>query len=346
MKCTIWRTSVLTLLAAALGCGDISDSADLPAGAADTVSGPSQPGCEIPWAPTVPAAGPGTTLVFHAADDAPIQVGLADDPGASEPDEWRAGPSLQLPAEPGQVVVFARIPDQQACVAAQFLAVYTISDVFPPAANEDGTTAVHKADGALVAWATGWVDPVVYGPNVGPLWQTPERALGPALGGSADVVSLGDGGSIVLTFESGIGDGDGPDFAVFENGFGHSFLELAFIEVSSDGATFVRFDSVYARDEPVTQYGQQEATAIAALAGKYGAGYGVPYDLALLRFRPEAASGALDLNHVTHVRVVDIVGDGSTVDSFGHPIYDPHPTVDTGGFDLEAIGVLHPAGAH
>jgi hypothetical protein len=42
--------------------------------------------------------------------------------------------------------------------------------------------------------------------------------------------------------------------------------------------------------------------------------------------------------------VVDIVGDGAALDSFGHPIYDPTPTIGTGGFDLDAIAVLRSGG--
>ena len=60
-------------------------------------------------------------------------------------------------------------------------------------------------------------------------------------------VSLGDGGTVVLTFPQPIGDVPGPDFAVFENGFkafdNSFFLELAHVEVSSDGVNFYRFPS-------------------------------------------------------------------------------------------------------
>ena len=60
------------------------------------------------------------------------------------------------------------------------------------------------------------------------------------------VVSLGDGGSITLTFAHPLSDGTGPDLAVFENAFNDTFLELAFVEVSSDGANFVRFPAIFA----------------------------------------------------------------------------------------------------
>jgi len=59
------------------------------------------------------------------------------------------------------------------------------------------------------------------------------------------------------------------------------------------------------------------------------------------------------VNDVRYVRIVDILGDGSVLDSYPgsspacppcngpHHIYDPTPTVDSGGFDLDAVGVMH-----
>ncbi len=49
----------------------------------------------------------------------------------------------------------------------------------------------------------------------------------------------------------------------------------------------------------------------------------------------------VDLNHITHVRLVDIIGDGSAFDARGSVIYDPYATVISAGFDLDAIGVLN-----
>ena len=50
--------------------------------------------------------------------------------------------------------------------------------------------------------------------------------------------------------------------------------------------------------------------------------------------------------HITHVRIIDVVGcvtsSYTTFDSFGHKINDPWPTrFHTGGFDLDAVGVIH-----
>ena len=73
-------------------------------------------------------------------------------------------------------------------------------------------------DPALIGWADGYQ---IYEPgtDVAQVWQTPEYALGPAVGSSFDVVSLGRGGSIILTFDPPVENGEGWDFAVFENSF-------------------------------------------------------------------------------------------------------------------------------
>jgi hypothetical protein len=81
----------------------------------------------------------------------------------------------------------------------------------------------------------------------------PAPVLGPPKGGgmcmgSTDVVSLGNGGSVVLEFaDNAIVDGPGPDFIVFENPFGQNcdpdkiFAELGTVGVSQDGVHFTDF---------------------------------------------------------------------------------------------------------
>lgn len=83
--------------------------------------------------------------------------------------------------------------------------------------------------------------------------ELPNVVLGPPSGkgvqqGSLDVLSLGKGGSIVLTFERfAITDGDGPDLVVFENAFWPGgdpsavYAEPGEVSVSEDGETFVTF---------------------------------------------------------------------------------------------------------
>jgi len=77
-------------------------------------------------------------------------------------------------------------------------------------------------------------------------------------------------------------------------------------------------------------------TYLSGFAGKYQAGYGVPFDLSDL---PQ--NSQVNPNEIRFVRVVDILGDGSQRDSLGNRIYDPTPTAISGGFDLDGIGVIH-----
>mgnify|MGYP003603666681 CR=1 FL=1 len=205
---------------------------------------------------------------------------------------------------------------------------------------EAGVAATNPA---ILCWADG-VAAYVPGGNVDAEFADPAEALGPAEAGdgengSTNVVSLGDGGTLTLTFPAPITDGPGADFAVFENAFDARFLELAFVEVSSDGTNFCRFPSHTLATNPVPAYpaGYMEPEAYGGLAGKHLQGLGTPFDLRTL-----AGESGLDLNRVTHVRLVDIPGDGSVTDDYGHPLYDPFPTWDSGGFDLDAVGVLHP----
>lgn len=81
----------------------------------------------------------------------------------------------------------------------------------------------------------------------------PGVVMGPPVGGgeqqgSLDVVSLGNGGEIVVSFEpNAIVDGPGVDLLVFENAFypggdaTHVFAEPGEVSVSDDGVTWVTF---------------------------------------------------------------------------------------------------------
>lgn len=235
---------------------------------------------------------------------------------------------------------FALLP-----LAGLFLSSAAFAGPFAPAAGKPGSTAIIGTDPSIVQWATGYQN-YNPGPNVVDTWKTPENALGGAAGTGLDsvfdIVTLGDRGTITLTFSGTIYNGAGYDFAVFENSFNDTFLELAYVEVSSDGLNFFRFPNYSFTANPVSAYGAVDPTNIHNLAGKYKVGYGTPFDLDDL-----IGTVGLDLNAVSHVRIVDIVGDGKDFDSypaeFGgpHPIYDPFPTYGSGGFDLDAVGVIH-----
>jgi hypothetical protein len=213
---------------------------------------------------------------------------------------------------------------------------------YPPAAGVPGTTAIYKDNPAFIGWATGYTD---YNPgdDVDSTWQTPEKALGKATGAFDDIVCLGQGGQITLTFAAPIEDGEGWDFAFFENSFDDTFLELAYVEVSSDGTNFLRFDNDSLTNKPVGSFGSIDPTDIEDLAGKYRQGYGTPFDLADLEEKEEVLSGSVDLSRITHVRIIDIIGDGTSLDSSGDIIWDPYPTYGSAGFDLEAVGVSNGA---
>lgn len=218
---------------------------------------------------------------------------------------------------------------------------------YPPAAGQPGTTAIFKDDPVFLGWATGYVN-YLPGSNVDAGWQTPGKALGKAVGDSYDIVCLGDRGQITLTFDTPIRDGAGWDFAVFENSFNDTFLELAYVEVSSDGSNFYRFDNVSLTSNPVGGFGAVDPTNITGYGGKYRQGYGTPFDLDHLNYlyNPGSAGtyldvSGLDFNNIGYVRILDVVGDGSYSDTFGNVIYDPYPTTGSAGFDLDAVGVIN-----
>ena len=214
---------------------------------------------------------------------------------------------------------------------------------YAPAAGQPGSTALSKDDAGFIDWASGWQD-YLPGAEVDAQFQTPDKATGVAVGDSFDIVTLGRGGSITLTFDNAISNGPGADFAVFENSFSDTFLELAWVEVSSDGTNFARFPGISLTPGPVNAFGSTDPTNIDGFAGKYKQGFGTPFDLDML-----AVDATLDLANINYVRIVDIVGDGNTFDNATaaqggpHPVYDPYPTIMSAGFDLDAIGVIHTA---
>lgn len=215
---------------------------------------------------------------------------------------------------------------------------------FAPAAGVAGSTAISADSSVFVAWGSqgqlerGFVK--ITAPELGLATYGSENDAF----GKSDLValSLGDGGSFTYFFEIPVIDGPGPDFAVFENSFSDGFLELAHVEVSTDGLHFVRFNSVSLTQTQtqVDGFGVLEATMIHNLAGKYRGLYGTPFDLA------ELNDPVIDRNTVHYIRIVDVVGSvdpafGSR-DGEGNLINDPWPTpFPSSGFDLDAIGVIY-----
>lgn len=225
---------------------------------------------------------------------------------------------------------------------------------YAPAAGLTGSTAIPASADSIVLWASacsvirGHQDIAVPGGAYASAGDS-SQAIGPA--GGNTIVSLGDGGVATLTFDRDITNGPGFDFAVFENGFSPAnpelaFLELGFVEVSSDGQRFVRFPAVDDTQDSIQigNGGTMDASKLSNLAGKYVSGFGTPFDLEDLR-----DSAGLDINHITHVRIKDVIGTlndaYATHDSRGQKINDPYPTAFAScGFDLDAVGVMHAAG--
>ena len=225
---------------------------------------------------------------------------------------------------------------------------------FDPQVGVDGSLGVAASSPLFQGWASSVVEfspgPQDIANPGGPAANAglPSGALGPI---SGSLVSLGDGGSITLGFDAPIANGAGFDFAVFENGMlvgatgtYLAYLELAFVEVSSDGEKFFRFPStsLTQTDEQVGGFGLLDARDLNNLAGKYVAGYGTGFDLEDL----VGVSPLLDVNNVTQVRIVDVVGSidplYASLDSHGNIINDPYSTpFGSSGFDLTGVGVIN-----
>lgn len=165
--------------------------------------------------------------------------------------------------------------------------------------------------------------------------RLPDIVLGPprgggAIEGSADVLSLGNGGRIVLEFTPPICDGPGVDFTIFENAFaigdesGPIFAEVGIVEVSRDNLDYTTFP--------------YDAEHFAGLAGITPV-YSHP-DNDFDPFDPNESGGdAFDLADlgIDHVRFVRITDPGAAIPDPGNRI----PPGTSGGFDLDAIAVLH-----
>lgn len=170
---------------------------------------------------------------------------------------------------------------------------------------------------------------------------------GPPIGGgtthgSTDVVSLGSGGSIVVSFApNAIVDGPGPDFIVFENPFwigGNAsdvYAEPGEVSVSDDGTTWHAF--------PCSPTLDPSAASGTGVAPPYGscAGVNVVYSNPQNGISPFDASKAggdafdLAMLGVTHARYVRIV------DKTAEACPDAGTVPNANGFDLDAIAIVN-----
>jgi hypothetical protein len=214
--------------------------------------------------------------------------------------------------------------------------------------------AIPSASSRFVEWANAIDASRTY---FAPRGSTSISSTGYNCLGDLDATQIANGdspGYLTVTFPHGICNRDGADFAVFENGFAYGspnglFMELAYVEVSSNGADFIRFPSIYTNTAPVQGSGSFagfDTTNIYNLAGKHAEGYGTPFDLTDLISEPGVVGGAVDLNNIQYVKLVDIPGNGSFFDSQDHPILDNWLTTGSGGFDFrlpagKGVGVVH-----
>lgn len=235
----------------------------------------------------------------------------------------------------------------QSLLLILLLTVSTSYAQFPGAAGTTGSTAIFKDSAVFVGWATscsvqrGFQD--VADTSLG-YTTTGDSSMVIGQADGIQVVSLGDGGSAIVGFERPVKNGPGFDFAVFENGFIDEFLELAFVEVSSDGVNFFRFKAT-SNTQTDVQMGpfdyNADATLLNNLAGKYRAMYGTPFDLEEMIGIP-----GLNVDSITQVKVIDVTGSinplHASYDQNNHIINEHYPTpYPQGGFDLDAIGVIH-----
>ena len=218
---------------------------------------------------------------------------------------------------------------------------------FAPQAGEAGSTAIHKDSNIIVGWAVDCLVQKGFENIAHPIMVASSGNAANATGvADGFTTSLGDSGIATYSFNTPLSNHEGYDFAVFENGFSTpqgDFLELAKVEISSNGIDFYPFPST-SLTPTQTQIGAFQVldpTYIHGLAGKYSAGYGTPFDFSELDSIAE-----LDLMSISYIRVVDAVGSinnvHSTFDRLGNAINDPWPTeFASSGFDLDALAVIN-----
>jgi len=204
-------------------------------------------------------------------------------------------------------------------------------------------------------------------------------------GSSVHVVTLGLQGSLTLGFTDAngsagwIADAPGDDFIVSENAMvswytGGTFIELLRVQVSSDGVHFAEFPTRCDQTTPIPPdflYNTVDPSLYSGFAGTRPVLYdadsggpagqrdpydpddagGDPFDLADLAAVEDVVLGLVDVNHIQYVRLIDVNGDGSELDSNGQPIYDPSGLVDRWpddedayrplSADVDAVTVIH-----
>ncbi|MEI6085718.1 MAG: hypothetical protein WCS70_15650 [Verrucomicrobiota bacterium] len=164
--------------------------------------------------------------------------------------------------------------------------------------------------------------------------------------------------------------GGGTNYVYYQSGTnlvpvvrGNNFLwcKPAFVDASSDALNWARFPVTYLNTDVLFQatvadnsahWLSQDATMLDGLAGKMALQYGTPFALAALTNHPNVVNGSVNLDNIRYIRLTDVIGDGSTVDQYGNPIYSPYfdgtqlpalvatPDSSTDGFALRGVAIL------
>lgn len=195
----------------------------------------------------------------------------------------------------------------------------------------------------------------------------PDNVLGPPAGrgdeapqtSPAEILSLGDGGYIVLKLGRKVIDGEGPDLVVFENPFyasgdeHNAFTEAAVVEVSQDGESWHRFPFDY---DPAGEEPWSDPASFTGLAGIHPVYANCAEEPVIDPLDPEVSGGDLfdladvGLDWAAYVRIIDAGNDevypGSQIrDKDGDPIDDAgnhgFSAPPSAGFDLDAVGVIN-----
>ena len=208
---------------------------------------------------------------------------------------------------------------------------------------------------AVIAWAPGTAG-----------HPTGDHALGPPSGGglffgSTHAASLGVQGWAVLRLDEPAFDGAGTDLIVCENPFfvtGNpetTFSEVLFVEVSTDGNTFVRFPAGYGGPavqpvafqgvRPEWYFGFAGVLPVSADPNRgidplhVVQGGGDAFDLGDLSEHPAVLAGDVDLFDIRYVRLVD-VRSGVDTDDLGTLVFDAGLD-SSASADIDALVVVN-----
>jgi hypothetical protein len=225
------------------------------------------------------------------------------------------------------------MPDPRHRLARSLLAALSLALGLPAPA---GAVGLRFAD-TVVAFAQGPNED----PSLGafPSLSDPDAGLGASDGA---LVTLGSNGTLTLSFADPLQNLPGADLRVWENPlvlpeFGGNYIDTGFIEVSSNGTDFARFPTLSLVSDPVGQFDLVDPALYSGFAGLRPFD---DFDLAVLAGLPAVVSGAVDLAAIRYVRIVDVRGDGSVLDTAGNAVFDTFPGAGNAGFDLDAIAAI------